>query len=270
MKYHLVPTKKKIPSAIDFDSRVQAVSLNREMLGFLKKLKKRDESNCDKLFYLYDDDSMQHLKNLLANPVDSLIGDEIIIHAEGMPFIISSSIFGGQYAISAFALARYLKKNILSGYPISINLLSCNSATDFMDSNFARDLSRALTFCFEYPHNRVIGYTGYISVKNNAKFAVSAVLGKSVKGSHASIEDANMIYAAGEEIHRGTQLITSLSDYGFDWAHEYITKMHIEREFVNAAIRRIARHPLFIPPTDLVTSKQDVDEVKSLTMLTNK
>ncbi len=59
-----------------------------------------------------------------------------------------------------------------------------------MDSNFSRDLSRALRFCFDHPSNRVIGYTGYVSVKSNVKFAVSLVLGKSVKGSHAGVDEA--------------------------------------------------------------------------------
>ena len=261
MKYHLVPTSRKISKEIVPNVRIEANALNREMIGLLRKLVKREENTFNELFYLYDASSMQQLKQLLSNSSAELM-DEIIIHAEGYPFMIGPSISGGDFSISAFDLASYLKKNVLSVHPIHINLLACNSATNFRGSNFSRDLSRALTYCFNFPDINVIGYTGFVSVRNNAKFAVSSVLGRSIKGSHANLDDAKMIYNSGEVIDCGRQLIGDLSDYGFDWAREYIEKMHTQRTFVDKAILRQTRAELSIfktSPDSKIPSDDNID-----------
>ena len=258
MKYHIVPTPKRMPSEINSELRGQANELNREMVGLVKKIGKRDENTYNELFHLFESTSLARLMRLLCNPIDT---DEIIIHAEGYPFMIGPSIAGGQYSLTPFQLASYLKKNLLPEHPIIINILACNSATNFMGSNFSRDLSRALTYCFDCRNISVMGYTGYVSVKSNGKFAVSSVLGHSVKGSHAHLDDAKTIYESGELTHQGRQLISDLSHFGFEWAHEYISQMRTEREFIDAAIQRQKKilprkgnHSIFISPTDYHTS----------------
>ena len=147
--------------------------------------------------------------------------DELVIHAEGYPFIIGP-LESGPYVLTPFQLASLLNEKKLPNIKLHINLLTCNSATDYHGSNFARDLSIALHAFFRYTHITITGYTGFIEVKSNAKYAVSSVLGRSTKGTHAALDDAKRMYENNVQIFKGKVLIQNFSNMDITWANAFI------------------------------------------------
>ena len=230
MKYHLLLSlpPRAFPEYLDFSVKSAMKALNVEMTSTLKKLLKKEHGqHCSTLFHLYSEDSMEQLKKQLKEH------DEILIHGEGYPFLIGPTELG-PYTITAKELAMRLYVANTPDLHIHIKLLTCNSATMYEGSNFARDVSRALTFCFHYNNVSVSGYTGFIEVKSNAKYTVTSSLsGRLSKGEHASLDDAVQTYKNGILLHTGgTVLIKSLSSVGSSWAGFFIQKTMNERREV--------------------------------------
>lgn len=231
MKYHAIPTPcpRQLDAALRPDIRHAIHELNRELTNTLQKLtKKMPKQHCNQLFYLHDPRSMDHLVHRLQEE------DELIIHAEGYPFIIGP-LESGPYVLTPFQLASLLNERKLPNIQLHINLLACNSATDYNGSNFARDLSIALHAFFRYRHITVTGYTGFIEVKSNAKYAVSSVLGRSTKGTHAALDDAKWMYKNNVPIFEGRVLVTNFSDMGTAWANPFIKQTQQERRLIMSA-----------------------------------
>jgi hypothetical protein len=232
VKYHVVPgvNSRQLPLDLDIEVKFAMKALNKELTNTLSKLVKREPGAHDfRIFHLHDSNSMSILRENLANH------DEIIIHAEGYPFLIGPTE-SGPYTLTPLDLARLLHREKLPDVHVTINLLSCNSATEYQGSNFAKDLSRFLHVYFQYNELIISGYTGFIEVKSNAKYAVSSVLGKSTKGTHASVDDAVMQYRNGEDVVSNagrTVLIHSLSSIGDSWAGFYARKTLDDRQFVD-------------------------------------
>lgn len=227
MKYHAIPAPRRVTRDIDIHVRHAVNQLTQELIGILDKLTRKGVRDCPTLFYLYDHASMSDLMHRLVD------GDELIIHAEGCPFIIGP-VESGPYTLTPFQLALLLNENKLPDLDINIHLLSCNSATDYHGNNYSSDTSKALSLFFRYQHISVTGYTGFIEVKSNAKFSVSSVLGRSTKGTHSDLNDAKIVYRNGEICFRNKTLIRSLSMMGFSWAEPYIDQTNRERRLIEA------------------------------------
>ena len=244
MKYHAIPAPRRLTKDIDMHVRHAVNQLKHELISILDKLSRKGSLNYPTLFYLHDHASMSDLMHRLVD------GDELIIHAEGCPFIIGP-VESGPYTLTPFQLALLLNDNKLPDLDINIHLLSCNSATDYHGNNYSSDISKALNLFFRYQHISVTGYTGFIEVKSNAKLSVSSVLGRSTKGTHSDLDDAKIVYRNGEICFRNKTLIRSLSMMGFAWAEPYIDQTNRERRVIEvlqqashskeaAIVRRVA------------------------------
>lgn len=224
MKYHVLPIPKLINQkkfdALSKKIKQSAADLNSETVLALKKMSKREPDNCSpSIYYLYDDESMCDLMGKLRTH------DEIVIHGEGLPFILGLDV-PSPFDLHGQSLAKLFNTNKMPDIHINIMLLSCQSATTYAPSaeiniNFARDMSKALK-AFGYQNVKVTGYTGFVVVKNGGKYSVSSILDKSTSGSHASLEDAQMVYLNGDTVIEGRILTKNLSDMAFDWAKDYI------------------------------------------------
>jgi len=230
VKYHVVPgvISRQLPLDLQFEVKSAMKDLNKELTHTLDKLAKREPGkHCPMILHLHDSQSMGILRENLVE------GDEIILHAEGYPFLIGPTLFG-PYTLTPLDLAQLLHHEKLPDVSININLLSCNSATEYEGSNFAKDLSTFLHVCFHYNKLTISGYTGFVSVKSNAKYAVSSVLGNSKKGTHASLDDAVIRYMNGQVLSQGRAvLIPSLSSIGSSWAGFYTKKTIEDRKLVD-------------------------------------
>lgn len=241
MKYHVVPTPKNLKTIIDPNLQRAVRELNREMLGSVAKLSKHGGSDTSKdLVYLFDRASINKFVSSLMD------GDEIILHAEGQPFTIGP-IELSPYSLRPFQLADMLFSAGLPNATLSITLMSCNSATDFHGSNYARDLCRALYFCFQYSDITVNGYTGFINVKDNGKFSVSKRIGCcSEKKQHYSLAQAQASYHNGVAIGEIKTVIESMSGVVFSWAELELNSLLLERQFIeNKAISKQAMQSLY-------------------------
>jgi hypothetical protein len=240
MKYHALPTPspRQLDAALRPDIRHAIHELNRELTSTLQKLiKKTPRQHYNQLFYLHDPRSMDNLVHLLQEE------DELVIHAEGYPFLIGP-LESGPYVLTPFQLASLLNERKLPNIKLHINLLTCNSATDYNGSNFARDLSIALHSFFRHTQITVTGYTGFIEAKSNAKYAVSSVLGRSTKGTHAALDDAKCIYENNVPIFTGKVLIKNFSDMGIAWADPFIKQTQQERRLIMSTFIPDKKPPL--------------------------
>lgn len=158
-------------------------------------------------------------------------GDELIVHGEGSPFLVGPAE-SGPYTLTPFQFALLLDENKFPDLDINICLLSCNSATEYNGNNYACDTSKALNVFFRYNFICVTGYTGFIEVKSNAKFAVSSVLGRSTKGTHADLDSAKIVYKNGRVCFRNKIMINTLSMMQFSWAQPYILQTNRERRLI--------------------------------------
>lgn len=236
LKYHFIPRPRHLDPSLDKEARARINELTSEMETTLKKLaKKEPNQHFKKLGYLFDPENIHNLKKGLTD------NDELIIHAEGYPFMISPVDESHAYQLTPFQLAAHLDAQRFPDLNVTINLLTCNSATQYEGSNFACDLSNALHKFFRYKNLRVVGYTGFIHVKSNAKYTVSGVLGRSTKGTHASLEDATLMYHNGAIIVQNKLLINDLSNIIFSWASPNIKQLQHERRLV-AAITKEKPH----------------------------
>ena len=233
MKHHLLLSipSRLLPAELDFADKSAVKSLNLEMKATLKKLLKNKKEHHDpELYYLF---CARSLFNLILKINHD---DEIIIHGEGYPFLVGPNELG-PYTVTAKHLAELIATAMIPDMNLRIQLLTCNSATSYEGSNFARDLSSALYYFYGYKNISVSGYTGFIEVKSNAKYTVTSTLsGRLTKGTHASLSDAVRTYKNGLLIQEGgTVLIESLSGIGDSWAGFFINKTKAEREEVTLA-----------------------------------
>jgi len=226
MKYHAIPAPRRLTKEVDRSIRHAINRLVHELIDTLAKLKKRSDLDCPVLFYLHDHDSMSDLMHRL------IAGDELIVHAEGFPFIIGP-VESGPYMLTPFQLASLLDENRLPDLDINIHLLSCNSATEYYGNNFSSDTSKALHLFFRYQSISVTGFTGFIEVKSNAKYAVSSVLGRSTKGTHSDLESAKVVYKNGQVCFSNRILIKTLSNMSFSWAENHIKQTNLERKLID-------------------------------------
>lgn len=231
MKFHVVltPCPRRLSSNISTEFRSSCLEINKELQNTLRKLlKKNPDAHYPKIVCIFDDKSVVDLVgNIHA-------GDEIVVHAEGWPFAMGpNEEVPIEYSLRPLQFAALLHSSNLPDIDVNISLLACNSGTEFYGSNFAKDLSLGLNH-FNYQQIKVTGYMGYIDVKSNAKFSVSSVFGRGTKGTHSNLESARIVYTnCGFESFAGRALVTSMTDFGFDWASCHIGKLLEERQFIS-------------------------------------
>ena len=233
MKRHLLLSmpSRLLPVDLPVVDKDAVKALNNEMTATLVKLlKKKQECHDPEMYYLHHSCSLEHLGSQVHD------GDEIIIHGEGYPFLVGPNELG-PFTVTAKHLADIINTAKIPDLNLNLQLLTCNSATSYENSNFARDLSRALYYCYDYKNISVTGYTGFIESKSNAKYTVASTLsGRLTKGTHASLSKAAKTYKNGRLIDAGgIVLIESLSDIGDSWAGFFISKTKAEREEVKLA-----------------------------------
>jgi molybdopterin converting factor small subunit len=227
MKYHVLPIPEQLFSEELKNAALRKSynKLKKEMSKSLVKLRRKErDSHYKDILYLYNDRNM----NLLINKLKK--GDEIVVHGEGNPFVIGLEE-PSQYDLSAIKLAEKLEKNKLPDIAININLLTCNSASEYKNSgykhseyekfNFAQNCSEALNIFFKYENILITGYTSMIKVNSNAKYTVSSANDRDSKGTHASLEDASMVYKNGKLVKEG-RILSDLSKEDFSFAQSYI------------------------------------------------
>lgn len=248
MKYHVIPTPKQVKTINDPRVRNAVKALSQEMNNSIKYMFKRDRQDTfGSMVYLFDE---KEISTVLPKLNDS---DSLIFHAEGQPFTIGP-IELSPYSLRPFCLAEMLINNGMPDKPIHIELMSCNSATAFQGSNYAKDLSNALCFYFDLPDIEVTGYTGYINVKKNGKFSVSSQIGQySGKNTHYSLERARATYINGELKEKISPVIQTMSDVAFSWAENDLQQLMLERRQVQRAKDRavsLRQLSVFFPLVD--------------------
>ena len=216
MKYHLLLSScTYASSSVSEGCRIEANELRQEMIKTLPKLRKKDASNCIQLYYLRDRSSMDELFKLLR-PSDS-----IVVHSEGFPFYIGF-LHTSPYNVTAFEFVELLVSQGMPNIELNIDLLSCNTATNFKGLNFACDTSTAFAVS-GYTDVIVSGYTGYVVVKNNAKYTIAAndLNGKKL---HCPLEHAKSSFKAGQVSASPLKLMCNFENIVFKWGSDYINK----------------------------------------------
>ena len=161
-------------------------------------------------------------------------GDEISIHGEGHPFIIGPSCGVSPYSLRPFELATLLVSLIPPNKGISITLMTCNSATNFHGSNYAKDLSDAFYHFFRYEDILITGFNAFVVVKKNAKFTAASKIGtKLEKGAHCSLDKAAVTYINGASLIKTDPIIRTMSPIAYSWADDDIRHLDAERKMVD-------------------------------------
>jgi len=230
--YHLFlgPENLREHSGLEDDFKKHFLNEKRNVIKIAKKHKQN-------LHYLHDSDSMNDLRHYIENDADEI---KLVLHGEGTPFIIGFNQ-RSPFDLTAVKFAKLISPYLPRHREIKIDLLSCNSATDFDELNFAQNASLVFS-SLGFPNIEVIGYTGFVVEKSNAKFSVSSEYTKSRKGNHASLKDAARSYQGGVVKTAAAREMTNWNgSIPQDWMGPYI----------NVAIAEMAQLRFFQPTTNL-------------------
>jgi len=234
MKFHVLIGPKCLTEA-DLENSALRHSFNeqkKELINTVKHLRKKEPGHHSATpYYLHDEHSMRQL----ANDVDEHHAEhpiKIILHGDGYPFLVGLETIS-HYSLTPYQVAkRFADALFPKDLNFIIQVITCNSATNFHKINFSKLLSKSLYKAFGFENVVVIGYTGYIHVKNTpGKFSVTTEFIRDRSGTHASLEDASQTYLNGKSIGSGRVLLDlTASDSDYSWAVPFIEQITVENK----------------------------------------